>query len=291
MKSRFVLLACLLVASLSISRAEDAPETTLKVHAVEFLKPLPAAIAPKLEAQGIKLKATSGGGTAEAVAMVGTSLADFAFTLRPVSGEDQAAYPEKSFESIEIGKLAIAFIVPGILWENGVKSLTREQAAEIYESKLTNWNQLGGPNRSIKFFNPAQGRGIWETFAAWLYGDTAKAAAGRFESVPDGENASATVQFNSGGLSLAAFRWANRKEVFPLGINEGGTIIEPTPENVASGKYPLSKTVYVVFPGKILGARRRVLDFLTGPDGQNILRQSDIIPIGDLPGRKMTKPE
>ena len=268
---------------LSVAKAEEAPPVTLRVQAVESLKKLPSAAAPKLAGQGIKLKVAEGGGTAEAVVALGSEAADVALTVRPISGEEVASFPDKAFEEVEIGKQVVALLVPDILWQNAIRALTREEAKRIYESKLINWSELGGPDRTIKFFNPVRGQGVWEMFATWLYGDQMKAGPGRFDTVENGENASATVQFNSGALAVANLRWVDGKEVHALAIkDEEGIPREPTNENIVSGKYPLSRPIYVLMAARQLGVRRRFVEFLKGPDGREILKKNEIVPIDDL---------
>jgi phosphate transport system substrate-binding protein len=280
----FQLILSILLACPALAGAADGPPSApMKIQCVAALKNLLAEAAPKLIDDGIKVKPIAGGGSADAFAALGSATADMVLTLRPISGEERAAYPEKIFQEFEIGKQTVALIIPEILWNNGIKALTREQVAGIYERQFTNWNELGGPNRSIKFFNPAIGQGVWEMFASWVYGDAAKAAAGHFESVEDSENAAAAVQFNSGGLSVAYLRWANQKDVFALPIKDDtGSLIEPSLENIASGKYPLTRSIYLAVAGKPLGNRRRVIDFFTGGGIREILLHNDIIPTADL---------
>jgi phosphate transport system substrate-binding protein len=278
MKIRF-LLPALLLPFVPLASAEESPVVPLRIHFVEPLKKLAAAIGPKLTEQGIKVKISGVGGASEAFAALGLDLSDIAVTPRPMTGEERAAFPEKPFTEFEMGKQALVLIVPEILWQNGIQTLSREQAAGIYEGKITNWNQLGGPNRSVKFFNPAPGKGVWESFVAWLYGDPMKAAAGHFDTVDSDENASLTVQFNSGALSVVHLRWANRKDVYPLAIkDDSGGIVEPSLENIASGKYPLCRSIFITLAGKPLGDRRRVIEWLNGPEGRELLEKNDIIP-------------
>jgi phosphate transport system substrate-binding protein len=278
------LILSVLLAWAPSAGADDA--TPLKIQCVAALKGFLSDAAPKLVDDGIKLKPAAGGVSADAFASLGSEMADVVLTLRAMSGEERASYPEKTFHEFELGKQVVVLIVPDILWNNGIRSMTREQAAGIYEKQFTNWNQLGGPNRSVNFFNPARGQGVWEMFASWVYGDPAKAAAGHFESVENGENASAAVQFNSGGLSAAYLRWANGKDVFALPIkDDSGALCEPSLENIASGKYPLCRSIYLTVAGKPLGNRRRVIDFFTGPDVREILLHNDIIPASALAGK------
>jgi ABC-type phosphate transport system substrate-binding protein len=56
-----------------------------------------------------------------------------------------------------------------------VKAISKKEFAALYEGALGNWKALGGEDRKIKFFNPEQGRGIWELFVTWCYGDIRKA--------------------------------------------------------------------------------------------------------------------
>ena len=120
-------------------------------------------------------------------------------------------------------------------------------------------------------------------FAAWLYGEAVKAGPGRFETVENGENASASVQFNSGAIAVTNLRWADGKEVHALGIKDDeGILREPTNENIISGKYPLSRPVFVLMAARRLARAARFVDFLKGPDGREILKKNELVPIGDL---------
>jgi len=280
------LVLSVLLSCAGLAKADDPLPAPLRIQCVAALKSLLSDAAPKLVEDGIKLKLVAGGASSDAFAALGGNRTDLALTLRPMSGEERAAYPEKTFQEFELGKQAVALIIPEILWNNGIRTLTREQAEGIYERQFTNWSQLGGPNRSIQFLNPALGEGVWEMFAAWLYGDPAKAAAAHFQSVENSETAAAAVQFNSGGLSVVYIRWANQKDVFALPIkDDSGALIEPSFENIASGKYPLSRSIYLAVAGKPLGNRRRVIDFFTGKGGREILLHHDVIPTADLAGK------
>lgn len=289
------LLACTVWVKAADSAKTDVPSSAkadapkgplLKIQCVAALKGLVSDAAPKLTEDGSKLKPVAGGGSLDAYAALGAGTADVVLALRPMSGEERAAYPEKEFHDFELGKQAIALIVPEILWNRGIRALTRDQITGIYERRFTNWDELGGPRRSIEFLNPEPGLGVWEMFASWLYGDPSRAAAGRFQSVANSEAAAAAVQYNSGGLSLAYLRWANQKDVFALPIkDDSGALVEPSLENIASGKYPLSRSIYLAISGKPLGKRRQVIDLLTGRAGREMLLRNDIIPVEDLPGK------
>ncbi len=51
------------------------------------------------------------------------------------------------------------------VWNGGVKSLSAQQVRDIYEKKITNWSDVGGPELLITFYNKEPGRGTWEVIA------------------------------------------------------------------------------------------------------------------------------
>jgi ABC-type phosphate transport system substrate-binding protein len=121
--------------------------------------------------------------------------------------------------------------------------------------------------------------GVWEVFVLWLYGDTRKAPAVKWEVVNSGADAQGAVQFYSGGTTVAAVRWADRKEVFPIAIiDDSGTPVEPTAANVQAGKYPLSRPAYAVVGLKPAASRRKVLEFLQSEKGRALMIEHDFLP-------------
>ena len=177
----------------------------------------------------------------------------------------------------------MAILVARAVWESGVHALTREQATELYEGRIQNWKQLGGEERPVKFFEIAHGHGVWELFAGWLYHEARKAPAVKWETVTDGADAQNAVHFNSGAASVAPLRWADGKEAMALALrDETGTAIEPTPSNIAAGKYPLTRPAFIVFGDKPTGNKRKLLEFLLSAKGQALVAGNDLLPTAAL---------
>ena len=235
---------------------------------------------PQLREIGVEVKLGEECGNGQALAALGSDEIDMALLSRPLSAEDIAAYPSKSFEATKIGEQTIALLVPRTVWESGVHGLKKGQIADLYEGKIESWKQVGGEDRSPKFFEPAHGHGVWEIFVSWLYGDLRRAPAVQWEVVADGAEAQNAVEFNNGAITVASVRWADQKEVFPLAlITDAGVAIEPSPANVAAGKYPLSRSAYIVVGNKPAGSRRKILEFLRSEKGQAIVSGTNLTPV------------
>jgi phosphate transport system substrate-binding protein len=161
--------------------------------------------------------------------------------------------------------------------------VSKQEMLKIYEGDITNWKQLGGGDQRIKFYSSERGRGTWEVFALWLYGELRRAPVGKFEIVVGGEDARNTVEFNSGSMSLAAPRWADGKSVCALGIRqEDGSVIEPSIANLVGKKYPLARPAVLVLGDTPTGAKKKLVEFMLTAKGQELVKRSELVPISEL---------
>jgi phosphate transport system substrate-binding protein len=252
----------------------------VRVRGVAALSRVMKAASLPLREMGIDVKVGEDCNNAQALEALGNNQIDIALIGRHLNSEDRAAYPDKTLQQIRIGTQTIALMVPRSVWESGVRALKKDQMAKLYEGKIGTWDELGGENRSTKFFEPAHGMGVWEIFVGWLYGDTRKAPAVKWEVVNSGAEAQNAVQFFSGAVTVASMRWADGKDVFPIAImDDSGNTIEPTAANVAAGTYPMTRPAYAVVGLKPSANRRKVLEFLLSDKGQEIVADNELLPV------------
>lgn len=260
--------------------AHSASAEMLRLYTSPSVGQVVAAVLPVMREAGVDAAIKGEVNSAAAVQMLAENQADAAFTVRPMSGEDRALAPERPMLEVQIATQATAVLVSRDVWESGVRALSKAQVRQIYESEVTNWKQLGGADRPIKFYNYEHGQGVWEQFAQWLYGEIRRAPLGKFEIVVTGEDAHNTIEFTGGSITIAPPRWADGKEVFALALrNADGPAIAPTPATLTDRTYPLARPMLVVFDGKPTGLRRRMLDFLLGEKCREVLIKSGLVPV------------
>ncbi|MDF5737117.1 MULTISPECIES: PstS family phosphate ABC transporter substrate-binding protein [unclassified Nostoc] len=87
-------------------------------------------------------------GSSSGIRMLLDGKLDFAQSSRPLTDEEQAIAKERGFtlEQRQVGMDGIAVVVNPSL---NVPGLTVEQLQQIYLGKITNWDQIGGPNLPI----------------------------------------------------------------------------------------------------------------------------------------------
>lgn len=269
--------ACALLFTSAPAWSEEA--APVRVQGVPHVAKVMRSAAALLAKQGIDIKVGEDSGNVPAITALGSGEIDIALLGRAMTAEERAAYPDKKFHEFPLGAQVIVVLVSRSVWESGVRALKKEQLMNLYEGRIKSWKELGGEDRPAKFFEPAHGRGTWEIFATWLYGDMRKAPAVPWEEVPGGAEAQTAVQFQAGSASVAPFRWADKRDAFPLAlIEEDGTVIEPTPENVASGKYPLTRPAFIVTGDRPATHKRKVIEFMESAAGQEIVANNDLLP-------------
>jgi phosphate transport system substrate-binding protein len=256
----------------------------LRANGSTTVNPVVSEAAEVLRARkGMQIQVDTQGGSSGGIAALGDGRAEVAMISRPVEDDDRTKYPKVRFHPVPIGMDAVAIIVSRDVWEGGVKSLSRAQAQQIYEGKVKNWKEVGGPDRRIVFYNKEPGRGTWEVFAKWLYGDPKKAPSVSFPEVGANEETRTKVSTTRGAMSQLSSSWADNKQVFALGIRgEDGRVIVPTPANIANGTYPLIRQLSVVTDGEPKGEAKVLIDFLLGLEGQNLVRKHGYLALGDL---------
>lgn len=246
-----------------------------------------AAVSGEMKKEfGVEFKVVTEGGSGAGIAGVGMEVVDIGLSSRTITGEERAAFPDKRLMEAKIGAQALLVVVPEEIWQAGVRQISRKQLVAIYERRVKNWKELGGADREIVFYNrPGMntGRGVWDLFVIWLYEDVRKAPLSKAEILDSPDEVRDTVEFNGGAISLLEF-----SEMPPAGLKalplvlDNGNVVEPTADNISTGKYPLSRPLFMITAGKPTGVVRKVLDFMVGEKGQAAVQKAGHVPMSRL---------
>lgn len=235
---------------------------------------------------GVEFKVVTEGGSAAGIAGVGQEVVDIGLSSRTISGEERAAFPAKRMTETKIGAQALMVVVPEEIWQAGVRKLSRKQMVAIYERRVTNWKELGGADREIVFYNRPglnNGRGVWDLFVIWLYEDVRKAPLSKAEILESPDEVRDTVEFNGGAISMLEYSEMPKAGLKALSLElDNGNVVEPTVENIASGKYPLARPLFMITAGKPVGAVKKVLDFMLSEKGQAAVQKAGHVPLSEL---------
>jgi phosphate transport system substrate-binding protein len=236
------------------------------------------------ERGGPRLVVDTQGGSSGGIAALGEGRAEIAMASRPLSDSDRERWPGTDFQPTRIGVDAVALAVAADVWEGGVRSLTRSQVRAIYEGRVTDWSEVGGAPGRIVFYDKEPGRGTWEVFAHWLYDDTSTAPRVDHPTVGSNEEGRTKTSTTPGAITQLSVAWVDGERLYPLALAADGDAepVDPTPQALTAGTYPLSRPLLVITDGKPAGATAEVIGFLLSTDGQSLVEEAGYLPLDAL---------
>jgi phosphate transport system substrate-binding protein len=250
-------------------------------------EPVTAAAAEIKKVTGLEFRVVTEGGSGGAVAGIAEDVVDIALLSRKLLPRENASWPERSFSEVQFGKQALLVIVPGQVWKSGVHALTKDQLRDIYEGRVKNWKALGGEDRKIVFYNRDSRSSAWELFMVFLYEDARKAPPSAAEVLVEPGDIATAVDYNGGSISVLEYGLPRSGAIHTLGIRQpDGSVVEPSAENIASGRYELARPLVIATARKPAGRIRRFVEFMLGEEGQAFVRKTGHISNAELAPKK-----
>ncbi|SDN25803.1 PstS family phosphate ABC transporter substrate-binding protein [Bacillus sp. OK048] len=172
-----------------------------------------------------------------------------------------------------IGKEAFVFFVNP---DNKVDSLDVSEIQSIYSGKIKNWSELGGKNERIIAFQRPKNSGS-QTLLEKIMGeapimeplkeDVPEGMGGIIEQVADYRNYDNSIGFS---FRFFATGMRNNPDIKLLAIDG----IEPSPENIASRKYPFTANLYAIsLKNNTKPSVEPFLEWMKGSQGQEIIEK------------------
>ena len=123
---------------------------------------------------------------------------------------------------------------------------------------------------------------MWEFFVTWLYGDIRKAPLGNgFDTVNGGRETRDTVEFNAGslGLHFAIARRPERDLRARGRARKMARASSPRCGTSTTNSYPIERPLLLVTGDRPTGDIRKVIDFMCGAEGQELVKKSEFVPL------------
>lgn len=204
-------------------------------------------------------------GTSGAIKAVPTGAIEIGLSSRLLKDEEAA----RGMVTVEYARSPTVFAVQA---KSSAKSITLAEIADIYTGRMTSWpdgsrirpimRQPGDDNtRQVKSLSKDIENALAdaETREGLTYASNDQEAADKME----------TIQGSIGVTTIAQIR-SEKRSLRPLAIDG----IEPSLENMRSGRYPLVKQFHFVLPKAPSPAVRNFVDFVKSPQGRKILEQN-----------------
>lgn len=175
---------------------------------------------------------------------------------------------------LEVAKGAIVFAVHAGV---PLTSVTEAQVCDIYSGKVRTWQSLGGPDIPIVVLTrpPTE-----------VDPEVIRAKIGCFKDLKETETAMVMARGGDMARGLAEMPHAIGMTSMTVVEQSAGKVkaltvngVAPTPENVRSGRYFLTRDFLFVTRADPAPPVRKFLDFVLGPEGDRVILANGAVPL------------
>ncbi len=176
-------------------------------------------------------------------------LVDIGNSSGPITAELGISDSKAKEEYVDhvVGRDGQPVVVSKDIWDAGVRKLTGEQIKQIYQDEITNWSEVGGPDKEIYCVGRAEGSGTDTAFRLNMLGDAEAPMPGVDTRKGQNQQVKTVVQQNEGAIAYMALAFTG-EQVRPIAIEFDGTTYEPdknASHTIFDSDYPLNRDLHM----------------------------------------------
>lgn len=219
----------------------------------------------------------TGGGSGIGLAALQNNTTDIANSSRPIRSTERAAAIRTFGKNPREYKVALDGLSIYVNTENSLKEISTAQLKEVFTGKVRNWKELGGNDAPITVYSRENSSGTYEFFKEHILkgADFVSSA----QTMPGTAAVLQAVANDKNGIGYGGAAYGQGAK--HLSVKEDtGPAIEPNEETVLSGKYPISRYLFMYLnPEKDKGEIASFLNWIRSDTGQAIVKDVGYYPL------------
>lgn len=232
--------------------------------------------------QGLKISVT-GGGSGTGIAALLNKQVDIANSSRFLKKDevDKAKKAGINPTLIVIATDGVSILVHP---SNPVAALSIDQISAIYEGKIKNWKEVGGPDLAITLYGRQSNSGTYEFFkeAVMHKKDFSKSInqMNGTAQIVEGVNADKTGigYVGIGYIADESGKIKDGMKVVPVSAKDGKAVM-PVETAIMDGTYPLNRPLNQYIDGAPKGAILEFLKFCVSKDAEKLVKKNGFFPV------------
>lgn len=165
----------------------------------------------------------------------------------------------------------------------GIDNLTKDQIKGIFSGKITNWNQVGGPNKEILLIHRPSGSGTRATFETTVLDGDKNLENDTLGATQDSNGAVLTaMKQNYGAISYVALAYMKTEDaqntLNVLKIDG----VSSDKENITNGSYPFWSWGHMYTNGEANELSEKFINYITSEDNYRSMEELGFISVVDM---------
>jgi phosphate transport system substrate-binding protein len=225
----------------------------------------------------------TGGGSGTGLSSLISGTCDLAMSSRDIKDKEVALAKQKGINPFEI-KVALDGLAVVVNLKNPVNKLTNRQLADIFSGRITNWKQVGGQDKKIVILSREVNSGTHVYFKEHILRNNDPNSKEEFAPsalmLPSSQAIADEVANNSSAIGYYGMGYiSDKQKPVMVAKDEKSEYEPPTIENVMSGKYPVSRPLFLYTNGQPQELVKKFVDFCLSQEGQEIVAKTDFVPV------------
>jgi phosphate transport system substrate-binding protein len=163
--------------------------------------------------------------------------------------------------------------------DNPINSLTMAQLQGIYEGKITNWQELGGPDLAIQPVTLSEDNGTRSVFESRVF-DTEVTLASSIIEADGVDRVAAIVNSEQGALGYVGYAFQRGAKALTL-VNNCGISMTPDAFSARTEEYALQRRLYLYNRADVNAAKTEdFLTYATSAAADAVISKSGFIGLG-----------
>ena len=233
--------------------------------AEEYMKAQPGAVVQ-----------VNGGGSGTGIAALLNRTVDLAQSSRPMKEEEKTKVKAQYGADVVEQPVALDALAVFVHSSSPVQSLTVAQLKDIFQGKVTNWSQVGGPDAQIILYGRESSSGTYDYFREHVLNKEDFAPA--VQTLQGTAAVINAVGRDRNGIGYGGIAYAT--DVRPLAIAaEGAQPVAPSEATVADGTYPLSRHLFFYYAANAPERVTKFAQWAVTPEAQALVTKVGYFPL------------
>jgi len=281
MKKLYPILTILLII---LSVSAGAGKNFVQIKGSDTMVNLAQAWAEKyMEQNPQDFISVTGGGSGTGLSSLISGTCDIAMSSRNIKNKEVELAGKKGIKPYEI-KAALDGLAVVVNPKNPVDKLTIEQLAQIFTGKITNFKQVGGRDSKIVILSREVNSGTHVYFKEHVLRKNDPGSTEEFAPsalmLPSSQAIADEVAGNPAAIGYYGMGYiSDKQKAVSIAKDPNSEFIAPTVDNVTSGKYPISRPLFLYTNGQPQGLVKKFVDFALSKEGQDIVTKTDFVPV------------
>lgn len=219
----------------------------------------------------------TGGGSGVGLAALPENTTDIAMASRRIKFGEKMKFAKIG---LEVKEVVVAYDALAVVVNpsNPVDRLTREQLEAIFRGKITNWKEVGGPDRRIVVYSRETSSGTYEFFKESVLSN--KNYMSSILSMPATGAIIQSVRQTCGAIGYIGLAYLNPYvKALAVSYDGGRNYALPSVENAFDGSYPVVRPLYYYYDAAKEEQVAPFVSYILSQEGQRLVREEGFVPV------------